>query len=526
MQRVVRGLATLPLPVARGSVNGPRCLLGLPGLPDALALRSRAAACVEDCSALLAAAVAPSTPALERLALLDRASQRICNVIDPAEVLRFVHPDARVRAAAEDAIGTVATVIARLNTDRRLYEATLDAQRGAAGLTEEAQRVAESLRIEFEAHGIHLHDEARERVVALTVECTSRAYEVQAHGSGLAELLAARRELARLLGQPSYAHLALQGRVFQSVPQVLSMLDELERAAAVTARRSPVPSSADAVFVTLNDVVRSLEQVCARTFGVELAVVKDAESAAYAPHVWELQVRDARSSDVLGHVLLDPLARRGKVDSVAATYMLSFRVGNQDEREAETALNRCALVTSVRDPQHVSLAEAVQLFHEWGHVMHALLSRTHYQHLAGTRGPVDFVEVPSLLMERFALAPGVLCGVDAAAVERFRARAESAADVTQMVHLARVDLQLHGPEPPPPALVESMRSFSHLGPYGASYYSYAACTTFARRIWEAQFSSGRQWDHVGGQRVIDGLLRWGGARDPHAMVAECTMRHA
>ncbi len=41
----------------------------------------------------------------------------------------------------------------------------------------------------------------------------------------------------------------------------------------------------------------------------------------------------------------------------------------------------------------LTLGELETLYHEWGHALHSLLSRTRFQHLSGTRGGVDFIEV-------------------------------------------------------------------------------------------------------------------------------------
>ena len=49
----------------------------------------------------------------------------------------------------------------------------------------------------------------------------------------------------------------------------------------------------------------------------------------------------------------------------------------------------------------MSYSSVVTLFHEFGHLLHTLLSRTKYQHLSGVRCPTDFVETPSTLMENF-----------------------------------------------------------------------------------------------------------------------------
>jgi peptidyl-dipeptidase Dcp len=48
------------------------------------------------------------------------------------------------------------------------------------------------------------------------------------------------------------------------------------------------------------------------------------------------------------------------------------------------------------------------MFHEFGHALHAMLTRVEYPRLAGTNVPTDFVEFPSQFNEHWALEPTVL----------------------------------------------------------------------------------------------------------------------
>lgn len=59
-------------------------------------------------------------------------------------------------------------------------------------------------------------------------------------------------------------------------------------------------------------------------------------------------------------------------------------------------------------PSLLTLDEVQTFFHEFGHALHGLLSNGTYPGISGTNVPRDFVELPSQIMEHWALEPEVL----------------------------------------------------------------------------------------------------------------------
>ncbi len=59
-------------------------------------------------------------------------------------------------------------------------------------------------------------------------------------------------------------------------------------------------------------------------------------------------------------------------------------------------------------PSLLSVDEVRTLFHEFGHALHELLSNVKYRTLSGTNVALDFVELPSQIMEEWAMSPEVL----------------------------------------------------------------------------------------------------------------------
>ena len=59
-------------------------------------------------------------------------------------------------------------------------------------------------------------------------------------------------------------------------------------------------------------------------------------------------------------------------------------------------------------PSLLTLGEVETFLHEFGHALHSIFSKVHYKALSGTNVKRDFVELPSQLMENFAVEPEFL----------------------------------------------------------------------------------------------------------------------
>lgn len=64
--------------------------------------------------------------------------------------------------------------------------------------------------------------------------------------------------------------------------------------------------------------------------------------------------------------------------------------------------------TTATTPSLITHDEFTTLLHEFGHALHGMLSRCHYESLSGTNVARDFVELPSQIMENWAFEPEYL----------------------------------------------------------------------------------------------------------------------
>ena len=243
------------------------------------------------------------------------------------------------------------------------------------------------------------------------------------------EITQLRLEMAKLYGLPSYAHLAIRRRMAETPENVTAFLDgvkeavraleksEVEELRTLKAVKLGKPLAGVAIgrwdvsyyqeklrksryaidqealrayFPTLPSVEWALN-VASRLYGVTFHQVK---VPTWHDDVRYYDVRDARDGKFLSGIYLDLFPRDGKYKHAAA-----FGVRSVSKKTARTPVS--VLVTNF-DRKGLTHDEVETLFHEFGHVLHGVLSRADYNPQGGTNVKRDFVEAPSQMFEEWA----------------------------------------------------------------------------------------------------------------------------
>jgi peptidyl-dipeptidase Dcp len=255
----------------------------------------------------------------------------------------------------------------------------------------------------------------------------------------LSKIAALRAEKARLLGYPTYADFVLEENMAGKADKVYALLSRLWTPALAVAKkdeevleariredglsfklepwdwryyaekvkkaRYDVDEEAVRPYFELDHVRDGAFYVAGRLYGLSFSERKDIPT--YNPEVRAYEVKDADGSH-LGVLMLDYHPRPGKRNGA-----WSGRYRDQwieDGRDVRPIVNNVANFPRPAGgaPSLLSLEETETLFHEFGHGLHSLMSRCRYRSLSATAVPRDFVELPSQIMENWALEPEVL----------------------------------------------------------------------------------------------------------------------
>lgn len=388
-------------------------------------------------------------------------------------------------------------------------------------------------------------------------------------------ILSLRHEAAQLIGFDNYAEYSLATKMAESTEEVLEFLHELASRTRAAAEKDVAELSEFAgitmtpwdcpywlekfkqkkhsisneelrQYFPVQTVVGGLFELAERLYGVSLEVQDDV--ATWHEDVRYYAVRNENGA-LIGGFYTDLFARSGKrhgawIDECVVRKNLN----------GHTTLPVGYLVCNFPPPdksKHRSLLTheaVVTLFHEFGHMLHHLLTRIDYPSIAGINGvPWDAVELPSQFMENFAWNYEVLtrCSANSETGEPLprslfdrlddSRHAGAALAMMRQLEFALFDFRLHAEFDAQrgPAVLETLRevrdevaliphpdynrsphSFSHIfaGGYAAGYYSYKWAEVLAADAFSA-FEKAGIFDQETARRFRVKILEIGGSSD-------------
>ena len=361
------------------------------------------------------------------------------------------------------------------------------------------------------------------------------AYNTRAYPANhqlLLELLRIRQEMASILGFAHWADLATADQMMESAANMQAFLDDLDRATKHGAEKEyamilefaqaqqpglvGIDAASRAYWVEqYRRVAFAFDSQSVRPYfpyaRVEPGVLATAEKLFQVkfrrienPDVWHESVSAWEvwdGKELAGRFYLDMHPREGKDKWFSAHPLIPGIRGRQ--------LPEAALICNFPEPKEgnpglMQYSDVVTFFHEFGHLMHALLGgRQAWAGISGIATEGDFVEVPSQMLEEFFRDPPLLASfarhfetdepIPAELVLRMnRAGAFGRADWvrTQLLYTT-YSLETHRQDPAaldPDALFRTLyarflpyewidgnrmyASFTHLTGYSSNYYTY------------------------------------------------------
>jgi thimet oligopeptidase len=302
-------------------------------------------------------------------------------------------------------------------------------------------------------------------------------------------------------------------------------------------------------YFEMNNVIQGIFSVYQKLYNVRFA--EDTKPSAWFKDVKAYSVYDNATDKRIGYFYLDLYPRPDKYNHFGCFSL----TGSKRFADGTEQLRSAALVCNFPPPSDGKPSllphnTVTTFFHEFGHLIHVLLSNTELAAFAGTNVATDFVEAPSQIMENWAWQPGVLALFarhyqtgklipDTLVEHMIAARnLNSGLNMLQQVYYGTLDFTLNDNPPPVDAkeivvLNASLQNkitffpyvegshfagtFGHLTGYGSKYYGYLWSLVYAADM----FSEFQRTDPLSpetGARYREQVLSKGGSDDALSLV--------
>jgi len=305
-------------------------------------------------------------------------------------------------------------------------------------------------------------------------------------------------------------------------------------------------------YFELNNVMNGLFQIAQHLFDVEFSEVQN-------PSVWHPDVRMfevKQKGKVIAHFYLDLYPRANKYGHAACFGMIKGKM-TSDGYQLPSATLECNFPRPTADKPslmyHSTGSASVEtFFHEFGHVLHNMLTQSELFTYSGTATPRDFVEAPSQIYENWVWNYDVLKMFakhyktgEVLPRELFDKKLAaknvgSGLAATQQVFYGMLDMTLEDRWDPngkesTTDIVKKLQNevtlypyldgthmeaaFGHLNGYGAGYYGYMWSKVYAEDMFSI-FEKNGVMDQKTGLRYRDIILAKGGSVDPLELVKQ------
>ncbi len=270
-----------------------------------------------------------------------------------------------------------------------------------------------------------------------------RAYNTRALGGKfdnseiIRNITSLRLKIANLLGYETYADYVLEERMAETAPAVNSFLAELRDATVEYAKKDYSVINEYAAskghkgdvmpwdwayytekyksekyslddeqvkpYLKLDNVINGVFMLAEKLYGLKFVPNKDI--AVYHPDVTAYEVYDAADgkNELLSILYLDFFPRESKRSGAWMTEFRGTKVIDGVETRPLVSLVMNFTKPTETTPSLLTFDEFTTFLHEFGHALHGMLAKGEYESMNGTNVYRDFVELPSQILENWAV---------------------------------------------------------------------------------------------------------------------------